>query len=325
VTGFAAPAGSETAEQLTFLYEARAAISVVQASVDLGVLQRLEDGWADAGTLARDCTIDERSAPALLAVLVRLGLAEHDGRGRYRARHGAGPGFLDLLGSWDGLAESLRAGTRRRARPAGDVYPRIVNSLATLFGPAASAAAAQLGGGRYRRVLDLGAGAAPWTIALAAQEPGCRITALDLEPVIETTRRAVTAARCADRFHFVSGDLFEADFEKGSFDLVLAANLCHLFDEAGNRRLFERIVGWLAPGGTVAVIDFLSDEWRDPSRAVMLYGLGLCHRTDGGQVYPFTTYVRWLRDAGLRGVERHELSAYPPISLVTARARTGGD
>jgi hypothetical protein len=73
----------------------------------------------------------------------------------------------------------------------------------------------------------------------------------------------------------------------------------------------------------VAVIDLLSDEWRDPSRAVVLYGLGLCHRTAGGQVYPSTTYVRWLRDAGLCGVERHELSAYPPVSLITARKSAG--
>ena len=104
---------------------------------------------------------------------------------------------------------------------------------------------------------------------------------------------------------------------------MIAGNLCHLFDEATNRRLFDRIVEWLAPGGTVAVIDLLSDEWRDPSRAVMLYGLGLCHRTAGGQVYPFTTYVRWLREAGLQGVERHELSAYPPVSLIVAAKGDG--
>ena len=324
MTGSVAPASSETAEQLTFLYEARAAMSVLQASVELGVLGRLEEGWADVDTLARDCSIDQRSAPALLAVLVRLGLAERDGRGRYRARRGAGPGFLDLLTSWDGLAESLRAGARRRTQPAGEVYPRIVNSLATLFAPAAAAAAYQLASGGSSRVLDLGAGAAPWTIALAGSDPTCRITALDLPPVIESTRRAVSATPYADRFRFVAGDLFDVDLDKGSFDLIVAANLCHLFDETGNRRLLERVAEWLAPGGTMAVIDLLSDEWRDPSRAVMLYGLGLCHRTAGGQVYPFTTYVRWLRDAGLRGIERHELSAYPPVSLITASASRDG-
>lgn len=311
------------AEELTFLYEARAAISVIQASVELGVLRRLEDGWSDVDALARDCAIDQRSAPALLAVLVRLGLAECDGRGRYRARGGVGPGFLDLLGSWDGLTESLRAGAHRRHRPAAEVYPGIVNSLATLFAPAASAAAHHLSGGGHRRVLDLGAGAAPWSIALAGRDPLCRITALDFPPVIESTRQAVAAARCADRFSFVAGDLFAVDLGEEGFDLVVVGNLCHLFDESANRRLFERIVGWLAPGGTVAVIDLLSDEWRDPSRAVMLYGLGLCHRTAGGQVYPFTTYVCWLRDAGLSGVERRELSPYPPVSLITARMADG--
>ncbi|HEU5447926.1 MAG TPA: class I SAM-dependent methyltransferase, partial [Acidimicrobiia bacterium] len=126
--------------------------------------------------------------------------------------------------------------------------PPIVDSLATLFAPAASTAAEQLAGGEHRRVLDLGAGAAPWTIAIAERDASCRITAVDLPPVIESTRRAASAAHCDNRFEFVAGDLFDVELDTGHFDLVVAGNLCHLFDEATNRRLFHRIVEWLAPG-----------------------------------------------------------------------------
>ncbi len=307
------------AEQLTFLYEARAAVSILEASVELGILRRLEAG-SDAATLARDCGIDERAALALLPVLVNLGLAESDGRGVYRSARSELGGFLELLRSWDGLADALRQGpgVERAAQRPADVYPRIVASLATLFAPAATAAVEHLRG-TGRRVLDLGAGAAPWTLALVAQDPSCLVTAVDLEPVVEVTRRAASIAGCEHRFRFVGGDLFEVEVEAAGYDLVVMANLCHLFDEPANRSLLRRVASWLAPGGTVAVIDLLPNERRDDPRAVILYALGLMHRTTSGQVYPFSTYVGWLREAGFEGVERIELSSYPPVTLVRAR------
>jgi hypothetical protein len=45
-------------------------------------------------------------------------------------------------------------------------------------------------------------------------------------------------------------------------------------------------------------------------------------RTNRGQVYPFSTYVGWLRDVGYEADERNDLSPTPPISLITARRPT---
>lgn len=119
------------AEQLTFLYEARAAVSVLEASVHLGILHRLEAGSLDAATLANECGIDERAALAFLPVLVNLGLAESDGRGVYRLASCELGGFLELLRSWDGLADALRhgPGVERAAQRPEEVYPRIVASF----------------------------------------------------------------------------------------------------------------------------------------------------------------------------------------------------
>ena len=48
-----------------------------------------------------------------------------------------------------------------------------------LFRPSAEHAAEQLVQPRLR-VLDVGAGAAPWSLALAAHDPSCTITAIEL-------------------------------------------------------------------------------------------------------------------------------------------------
>jgi hypothetical protein len=52
---------------------------------------------------------------------------------------------------------------------------------------------------------------------------------------------------------------------------------------------------------------------------VVLYALGLLLRTTAGQVYPFSTYATWLRDAGFERIERFDLVPSPPLSLITAR------
>lgn len=298
-------------EQLTFLYEARSAVAVLEAGHELGVFHRLAKGSADATALAEECHLSKRAATALLSALASLGLVEPDGQGAYQMRVDL-LGLAELLRPWEGLGQGLRGPANGHLS-----YPRAVGSIAALFRVAAATAAEHLGSAE--RVLDLGAGAAPWSLALAARQPSCRVTAVDLAAVLPATRRVVASAGREDQFHLVDGDLFAVELGETSFDLVIAGNLCHLFDECDNRRLFARAAGWLAPGGTMAVIDMLSNERNDGPRAVALHAVSLARRTSGGAMHPFSGYAAWLRDAGFENIERIELTSYPPATLVRAR------
>ena len=113
--------------------------------------------------------------------------------------------------------------------------------------------------------------------------------------------------------------MFKVTLPDDGFDLAILGNVCHLFDETTNRRLLSRAAGWLAPGGTVAIIDFLPNERRDGPRGVVLYAAELAQRTPTGQLYPFSSYAGWLRESGFERVERVELTPYPPVTLVRAR------
>jgi ubiquinone/menaquinone biosynthesis C-methylase UbiE len=309
------------AEQLSFLCEARAATAVVEASAELGILERLDRSPVDAAALAEECGVSQRAAESLLAALESLGLADRHPNGSYGAAGCDVNGFMRLLESWDRLADKIRQPETQRGdtlEGAQDIYPGIVTSLAAMFAPAAAAAAQNLASAGPR-VLDLGAGAAPWSLALAAHDPSCRVTAVDLPVVLGATRQAVAAAGYEDRFRFVEGDVFAVNLGEAAFDLVIAANLCHLFGEEANRRLFDMTAQWLVPGGVVAVIEPLSQEGLNGSRALSLYAVGLAHRTASGKVYPFRTYTEWLHAAGFRDVKRIELAASPPATLVCAQ------
>lgn len=308
-------------EQLNFLWQARAASAVLAACLELGVLERLEQGPVDAAGLARACGIREETAPALLGALASLGLAAPDQRGAFVGVTDDLKWFLEMLHRWDSFAEGLR---QRPEVPTGaplgadEAFRQTVGPLAAICRPAIGKAIRFLARTGHR-VLDLGAGAAPWSLALASADPEVTVTAIDLPPVLPVTRAAVAASGHEPRFRFLESDVYTVALEDNAFDLVILGNLCHLFDEPNNRRLLGRVARWLVPGGTVAVIDFLPNERRDGPRLVALYAVELVRRAPGGQLYPFSSYASWLRETGFESIERLELSDCPPVTLVRAR------
>jgi ubiquinone/menaquinone biosynthesis C-methylase UbiE len=183
------------------------------------------------------------------------------------------------------------------------------------MGTAADAVAELLHGAG--RILDVGAGAAQWSLALARLDPRCRVTALDLAPVLAVTRRAVTEAGFPDQFEYVSGDAFEVSPPNATYDLALLGNLCHLFDGPANRRLFRRLRPAIQDGGRIAVIDVLPAHDPDVRRSVQLYAAGLLTRTSIGGVHSAESYRAWLDEAGFHDIRVHEASKAPPVSVVT--------
>ena len=311
-----------TTEQWSFLQEAIATSSALAAAVRLGVLARLADGAAGAITLAHDCAISERGARLLLATLCSLGMIEQDADGLY---HTALPDLAWVttwITPWGQLTQAIRDDRPARAgdTPGGAemLYPEVVAHLGAWFAPTAEQAADHLIT-RGQRVLDLGAGAAPWSLALAARNPDIRVTAMDMPGVLAMTRQVVATSGYDAQFDYLSGDLFTIELGRSTYDLVIAGNLCHLFDEETNRRMLKRLLDALRPGGTLAILDALPNERLDGPRPVVLYALGLLLRTNRGQVYPFSTYVGWLREVGYEAVERIDLFESLPISLITAR------
>jgi CTP:molybdopterin cytidylyltransferase MocA len=96
---------------------------------------------------------------------------------------------------------------------AADFYPGAVGFLGTMLATAAEHAASLLPAAA--RVLDAGAGAAPWSLAVAARDPACLVTAIDLPEVLPATRRAVTGAGRERQFRFLAGDLFDIELGMG--------------------------------------------------------------------------------------------------------------
>jgi SAM-dependent methyltransferase len=208
---------------------------VLEAAAELGLIDCLTHGPKDATELAYACATDEPITALLLDALTNLGVLRRDASGGYALAVDGLPLMTTIAHGWSQLPDVVRSGEplakADNAQGAAVLYPDVVPLLSALFAPAARRAA-QLLAGCGVDVLDVGAGAAPWSIGLARYSPGVRVTALDLPAVIATTQRAVDAADLGDRFDYLPADMFTCTLPRGAYDVVLLANVCHLFDEA---------------------------------------------------------------------------------------------
>lgn len=304
------------AAPLYALHNAAATIAAFHAAVRLGILDRIDREPATVEQIADSCGTSRRGTTLLIAALSACGLVARVDGARYEATSAGLAALHPLLDIWRHLPESIRNGTpllrADTARGSATLYPQVVPHLARMSEAAARRAAALLP--PAVDILDVGSGAAPWSLALAARNQECRVSAVDLPEVLPITRHAVEHAGRAEQYQYLCGDVFNMKLPPRAYDLILLANICHLFDEDHNRQLLRRLAPCLRAAGTLAILDFIPAGSSDGT--IALYELGLFLRTGTGQVHPASAYQQWLADIGLPAADSVEVSDDPPITLL---------
>lgn len=285
-------------------------MAIIETAAALEVLGHLASNPSTACEVATELRLDEVATARLLDALAGMGLLGERSGGVFETDTVATDRLHSLTGFWQELPAVVRTGEPAiqgaTAAGATRLYPDVVPMLAEWFAPAAERFAAELSPWTGR-VLDVGAGAAPWTIALTSRNPEVYVTAVDFPAVLTRTRHAVAAAGLGPRFDYLPGDVL--DVALPAHDLAVVGNVCHLFDEAHNRALLAKLH---QAARRVAIIDVLPSA--DP--AVSRYALGLLARAEGGAVHPLTAYQEWARQAGFAGVTTVPLSSDPPLTLL---------
>ena len=164
-------------------------------------------------------------------------------------------------------------------------------------------------------VLELGCGAAQWSIALARR--GARTTGLDISPrQLEHARRAVAQAGVEVRLVEASAE--RTPFEDASFDVVFCDH--GAFNFVDPRVVVPEAARVLRPGGLLAfcmaspLVDLFWDNEGDGGTGTMLRNpyFGLAgFETDETAEYqlPYGEWIRLLRASGLIVEDLIELQA----------------
>ena len=314
---------------------------VLLAAIDLDVFDNLDHlGPSPSVLLAERLGVSAPHLESLLDSLVALDLLDqfravyelNDTARRYLTSDGAAT-MADLIAvapgphdNWTRLADTIRSG--RPATPIDDdpasFYVPLVEGTFTTMWRCATRADLKV---RYRsldapRVLDLGAGGAPWAIAILEACPEASAVVNDLHGVIDVARRKSTEFGVADRCEFRVGDFHTVDIEDDHYDLVVLGHVCRTEGADGARRLIERAFSALKPEGRVLVADYFVDLEHKFNPHAVLMGMTMMASTVNG--FPITNEqaTTWLREAGFEALRLVEPIGFQFVYVATKPRRS---
>lgn len=227
-----------------------------------------------------------------------------------------------LLPKWLDLSEIVATGkpasSVNQEAAGSEFFQQLVTDIFPMSYPSAQMLAQTLNfgdAGELVSVLDLAAGSGVWGIALAQNSHRVRVTAVDWPNVLPVTRRTVERFHLSDRFTFVEGDLLSADFG-GGHTVTTLGHILHSEGEERSRKLLAKVFDSLAPGGTIAIAEFLVNEDRTGPVGSLFFAVNMLVNTDNGNTYSFGEISAWLAEAGF--VNAHTVPAPGPSPLVLA-------
>jgi SAM-dependent methyltransferase len=307
------------------------------AAVELGVFDALAaSGPSAVEPLAEALGVSGPHLAALLDGLVALGLLDQV-RGVYELNETAeryltsdGPATMAALigvangplGNWERLADTVRNG--RPSSPVDDepaaFYLPLVRATFPTQRRAADRTAALLGlarAGRPLRVLDVGAGGAPWTVAFLGQCPDATAVVNDLPGVVEVAEEKLAEAGLADRTEIRRGDYHGIAWEADTYDLVVLGHVCRAEGDDGTRRLLARAWGALRPGGRLVLADYFPDNDRKLNPFGVLMGLTMVAATARGRTFTPAEVRGWLAAQGFVRIRLLEPIGFNQVFVAT--------
>ena len=332
-----APRAQVTPERLMQLAWAYAPPLAIEAAVRLRIFDTLDDGSKTLDQIASATKCSPRGLSPVLNLLTGFGLLEKSGRDIYALTPESAaflvstkPSFQggifqhmsrQLIPNWLHLTEIVRTGQPSEGvneeRDGAAFFQQFVEDIFPMSYPSARLLADGLGLANARQtvsVLDLGAGSGVWGIALAQASPKVRVRAVDWEGVLSVTRRVAEKFGLADRFTFVPGDLLEADFGTGH-QVAILGHILHSEGEKRSRLLLKKIFEALAPGGTLAIAEFLVNEDRTGPMNGLIFAVNMLVQTTAGNTYSFAEIRAWLQEAGFTNVRQMDAPGPSPLVL----------
>jgi SAM-dependent methyltransferase len=327
---------SPTPERLMQLAWSFAAPLIIEAAVQHGVFDRLDQRPRSAAELSAETGASLRGLTAILNVLVGLELLGRDDD-RYTltpesaaflvssrpSYHGMFFQHISdqLLPRWLELNDIVRTGRPtshvNQEEEGAQFFAEFVEALFPISFSAASALGVHLGIAEASApisVLDIGAGSGVWGIALAKQSPQVRIRAVDWPRVLEITKRVAARHGVADRLTVSPGEFYGADFGSGH-QVAILGHILHSEGRDRSRRLLEKIWSALAPGGTIAIQEFVPNDQRTGPVHTLIFAVNMLVNTDEGDTFTFAEMSAWLREAGYVNPRLLDVPSVSPLVL----------
>ena len=309
---------------------------VILTALELDVFTAIAEGGPAAEIAAKTKT-NARATEMLLNALVALSLvAKQDGIFRnspVAARYLAAPSpdnarpallhAVNLWKTWNTLTDCVRAGTsvthEEMAERSSDWTHAFIAAMHRNASERAVAVVRAIDPSHVRRMLDVGGGSGAYSIAFAKANPELQAYLLDLPTVAALARGYIERAGVADRVHVRTGDMRTDHLGEG-YDLVFASAICHMLDPQENAALIRRSFAALAPGGRMAIQEFILEADKTAPKLAALFSLNMLVGTRAGSSYSEPEFTEWMAAAGFAEIRRIRLPGPTGIMIGTRPA-----
>jgi SAM-dependent methyltransferase len=268
-----------------------------------------------AASIAATLGTAERRLRALLDVLVaeRLFYGKHDGSS-YLYLATAVPSYReDSCGDWDRLAHVISTDTPLPERDETlEDYLSYVDARSSAVAPMVWRSVAPEPG----RMLDLGGGLGAFSRAFLGLHPDNTSTVADRSSVVDLA--AKMPVTLGSRLEYMACDVRELTVED-CYDLVLLANVLHLYGERSCESLLKRAAAALKSGGTLVIKDFYLESDGSGPLASLYFALNMAVYSESGRVHQVADITRWLGGLALTDIRVMRLSKMPESVVVTAK------
>jgi SAM-dependent methyltransferase len=311
---------------------------VLEAAIHHRVFDVLDAGPKTLKETAAATGASERGLRAIMNALVGLNFLAKDGE-RYALTPeseaflvSTKPSFqggilkhasAQLIPNWLHLNEVVQTGkpvaSVNQEGAGSDFFQQFVVDIFPTSYPSAQVLAKDLALNKSAtpvRVLDLAAGSGVWGIALAQSAENVTVTAVDWIDVLPATKKTVARFGLSDRFTFVAGDLDSAEFGQGH-DVATLGHILHSEGETRSKSLLQKVFKALAPGGTIAIAEFLVNEDRTGPVGSLFFAANMLVQTDEGDTFSFEEIRDWLTAAGFTNARLLEAPGPSPLVLAT--------
>lgn len=305
---------------------------VLDTALELRLFTAIAQGIQTCSALAAMIDCDHQALQRLLDALVGLELLECtsavyrlsplamtylvEGQSGYIGSHLRA--VIEQWDSWGELTQVVHSGHKRPRQDWGSPQGRGQNpgmfaQIFPLTFPIAWRAANQFEQPLQGRVLDMFAGSGAWGIAMALCHPQVKIIARDEPALLESVRQNVQQFGLQDRFILQTGDVDECSFVPESFRLIIVSHACRFLGAHKSQELLKACYRLLQPGGTLLVVDVMSNQERTAPSTALLIQLSLFLNTQEGDVFTMAQFHNWLNAAGFEDIKDQRIGHMPVL------------
>jgi SAM-dependent methyltransferase len=152
-------------------------------------------------------------------------------------------------------------------------------------------------------ILDIGAGAGTYSIAVANKYPSVKGIMIDMPKVTEIIQKNITQSLLENQFE-VKAENYNNRLPDGQFDDIFLFAVAHQENDDSLNALLKKIFQCLKNNGRLFLTSFFLNEGRISPEFSVIFGIEMLLMTHSGKVYTHNEILEHLNVAGFSSITR---------------------